>query len=247
MSIVENKHTPWACMHDPNSQLVWWIHSKCACSFYKVIFKKLGWVNSTTNDIDWNTNIVFSHIRNPLAKHRMGIIEWFYFNNKENLLKQNFNNPDFFQMLSEIVHLDVHSMSIKEHLGKENSTKIHWIPIDTKNNHVQDTFDFIEQYSVVSPQDRQLLLNLAPVHVSGSWKKQCNKKLLDIPPTSLIVKSIDFDQWLYDRTTKKNFQPDTYSQRIDYLKSLGMSQQDAELHADQDVMTGEYLNWSFSK
>ena len=247
MSIVENKNTPWLCFQDPNSRLVWWVHSKCACSFYKAVFNLLGWVRSTTADIDWESNIVFSHIRDPLVKHRMGIVEWFYQRRKENMLEENFDNQDFFEMLSEIVYLDIHSMSIREHLGTENSKKIHWIPIDSEQNHLQQTVDFIEQHIAISPSIKKIILNMPPVHVSSQFKKQCNKKLLDIPPTPLITKSIDYDQWLYDRATKKNFEPSTYPQRIEYLKNLGFSQQDAELQADTEVESGEYLNWVFSK
>lgn len=245
MSIVENKNTPWLCFRDPNSRLVWWVHSKCACSFYKTVLNLLGWEQSTTADINWDADIVFSHIRDPLVKHRMGIIEWFYQRNNESMLKENFDNQNFFQMLSEIVYLDIHSMSIREHLGTENSKKIHWIPIDSEQNHLQQTVDFIEQHVTISHSIKEAMLKMPPVHVSKQFKKQCNKKLLDIPPTPLIIKSIDYDQWLYDQATKKNFEPENYLQRIDYLKKLGFSQQDAELHADQDVLTGEYLNWDF--
>ena len=166
MSIVENKNTAWACMRDPQSHLVWWVHSKCACSFYKVIFNELGWVQSTTHDIDWQTAKVFSHIREPLVKHRMGIIEWFFFNHKQSLLTQNFNNSEFFQLLSEVVHIDVHSMSVREHLGQENSQKVHWIAIDTGHNHVQETIDFIQ-----NTKSRNLFQRLIKklIHILGFW------------------------------------------------------------------------------
>ena len=96
MNIVTNAETPWLCLKDPKSKLVYWVHSKCACSFYKKIFAKLNWTETTTTDIDWENDVVFSHIRDPLVKHRIGIIEWFYHHNSEKLLKDNFDNDQFF-------------------------------------------------------------------------------------------------------------------------------------------------------
>ena len=244
MNIVTNAETPWLCLKDPESKLVYWVHSKCACSFYKKIFAKLNWTETTTTDIDWENDVVFSHIRDPLVKHRIGIIEWFYQNNSEKLLKDNFDNNQFFLLLSQATYLDIHSMSIFDHLGKEKSSKIKWIPLDTNVNHVKETVELIEQYATIADNTKEQLLNLAPYHVSTGFKKWCNEKILRIPPTPLIIKSIEYDRWLYDTVTKKNFEPANYSQQIKYLKSQGLTQQQAEQQADNDVQTGNYLNWN---
>ena len=243
MNLVTNEKTPWTYLRDPNSRLTYWVHSKCACSFYKKIFALLGWEEVVTNDIDWDNDIVFSYIRDPLIKHRVGIIEWFYFNNCESILKDNADNDQFFLMLSQAAYLDFHSMSILEHLGKEASSKITWIPIDTEINHIQETINLVEQHRDISNSIKELMLNMSPYHVSTGFKKRCNEKILKIPPVPLIVKSIEYDRFLYDSVTKKNFEPANYSQRIDYLKSQGLTQQQAEQQADHDVQTGDYLNW----
>ena len=242
--LILNNTTPWACFRDGSGPLVYFLNSKCACSFYKKLFNKLNWQVCTTDDIDWNTDIVFSYIRDPIQRHRMGIIEWFYFFKQEELLTKNFDNATFFQLISEAVYLDIHSMSIYEHLG-ENSLTVNWIPVDQPTvNHRNTTLELIEKYSSITDEDKRWFLELAPQHVSGKFKKACINKLLLIPPTSLIIKSIEFDQYLYDRVTKpKNFEPENYQYRIAQLLSSGLSQFDAEKIADQEVAVGQYQNW----
>jgi hypothetical protein len=104
--------------------------------------------------------------------------------------------------------------------------------------------ELIEQYATIADNTKEQLLNLAPYHVSTGFKKWCNEKILRIPPTPLIIKSIEYDRWLYDTVTKKNFEPANYSQQIKYLKSQRLTQQQAEQQADNDVQTGNYLNWN---
>lgn len=223
---------------------MYFVHSKCACSFYKQLFAKLYWQESTSVDIDWELDIVFSHIRDPLEKHRIGIIEWFYFNNAQQILENNATDTSFFLMLSRIAYLDHHSLSIYEHLG-ENSDLVNWIPIDQPEvDHTQHTINLIEQYSKISGDIKNWFLKLPPKHASTGFKKNCYNKLMELPVDPLIIKSIEYDRVLYDRVTKKNYEPANYSQRIKYLKKLGMSQTEAEAAADRDVATGEYLNWN---
>lgn len=241
--LVKNSTTPWACYKDPNSKLVYFVHSKCAGSFYKQLMNELNWQQITSVDVDWNSDIVFSHIRDPLKKHRIGIVEWFYFNNVSETLKNNATDMNFFQMLSHIAYLDHHSLSIYEHLG-DNSRRVNWIPIDQPGvHHEKQTIEFIEQHSQINSNIKNWFLSLPPKHVSDGFKKKCYNILMDLPADPLILKSLEYDRCLYDSVTKKNYEPPTYPQRIDYLKSLGMTQIEAEDSADRDVETGEYLNW----
>lgn len=243
-NIVKNTTTPWLCLKDPGSELIYFVHSKCACSLYKQLFLKLGWKECTTTEIDWANNMVFSYIRDPLEKHRIGIIEWFYYENKIDILKNNANDLNFFTMLSKILFLDCHSMSIYEHLG-DNSALVNWIPIDQSTvDHKQLTIGLIEQYSKIDDDVREWFIKLSPANVSTGFKKECYNKLMELSVDPLIIKSIEYDRCLYDSVTKKLYEPENYSQRINYLKSLGMSQEEAELDADRDVGTGEYINWN---
>lgn len=243
-NIVKNATTPWLCFRDPKSKLVYFLHSKCASTFYRQLFLKLKWKKCTTSEIDWGTDIVFSYIRDPLKKHRIGIIEWFYYNEQSQILENNATDINFFIMLSRIAYLDIHSLSIYEHLG-ENSRLVNWIPIDRPEiDHKQHTIELLEQYSTIDSDTKTWFENLPTNHVSFGFKKECYNKLMKLPVDPLIVKSLEYDNMLYDSVTRKKYEPATYPQRIDYLKSTGMSQEDAETFADRDVDTGEYVNWN---
>lgn len=244
MNIISNHQTPWTVYRDPTSNLVYFVHSKCACSFYKKLYQTLGWNVETTAQVNWNKDYVFSYIRNPLIKHRMGIIEWFYFNNRLELLKDNFNNSDFFRMISEVAYLDFHSLSLYEHLG-DKMFQVKWIPIDVPEiNHRQQTVDLIKLKSSISPNIEEWFLNLPPIHVSTGFKRDCINQLLTYEPTPLIIKSIEQDQCLYDTViTAPGFEPMGYAVRIQQLLDTGMTQAQAEQIADQEVSDLTYLNW----
>jgi hypothetical protein len=248
MNIVINQDTPWQCYRSPDRKLVYWVHSKCACRFYRNIFKRLHWTQSTTADIDWENQIVFSHIRDPLIKQRIGIIEWFYANNCEKLLKDNFEDENFFQLLSEIIYIDHHSMSIYEHLGNQ-SQKIKWIPIDQPNiNHVQLTLDLIKKYLTITEELELWILNATAIGTSTRFKKICNEKLLKLPVHPLIIKSLEYDQCLYDKlVTPTGFEPNTFQLRVQELEATGLSNLDAQKLADIEVESGKYVKWFVEK
>jgi hypothetical protein len=135
-------------------------------------------------------------------------------------------------------------MSIYEHLGK-NSSKIIWIPIDQPTvDHRIVTLELIEKYSLITENIKKWFLELAPQHVSSKFKKDCTNKLLAIPPTPLIIKSIEVDQYLYDRVTApKNFEPANYRYKIAQLELSGLSQIESEKIVDREVELGLYQNW----
>ena len=241
---IKNSNTPWTCYKDPASTLVYFVHSKCACSFYKKLFTKLNWQQCNTNDIDWDKNLVFSYIRNPLEKHRIGVLEWFYYNNKIDLLEQNAHNPDFLLMLSQAVYLDHHSMSIYEHIG-DRARAVKWIPIDQPGvDHRYETIQLIEKESTIDDDTKNWFLSLLPANVSTGLKKDCYNKLMQLPVSPQITKSIDYDKCLYDAvTTASDFEPDNYQDRIKELEKLGYKNAQAQQIADSEVADGKYLNW----
>jgi hypothetical protein len=245
IKLVTNADTPWLCFRDPASPLIYFLHSKCASSFYRQLFDKLNWIECTTHDIDWKRDVVFSYIRDPLVKHRTGIIEWFYMFDQIDLLKKNASDDSFFRLLSEAIYLDVHSMSIYEYLG-DKSLNVHWIPIDIPaRDHRKETIEFLEKYSTISENIKKWILQEPPNHTSTGFKRNCIDKLLKIPPTSLILKSIEYDRYLYDRVTQiPNFEPNNYSLRIQQLLSTGLSQLEAEKIVDREVLFGDYSKWS---
>ena len=244
LKIVQNKTTPWTCYRDPLSPLIYFVHSKCACTFYKELFVKLGWEYCTVHDIDWERHRVFSYIRNPLVKQRIGIVEWFYANNCVSLLEENANNDNFLKLLSEIICIDHHSLSIYDHLG-DKSQLIHWIPIDQPDiDHRQKTIELLEQYSTISTKIKEWFLKRQPVHVSTGFKKEYSNRLMNLPVHQMVVKSIDYDWCLYDKVTRIGFVPDTYQIRIKQLEKTGLTNLQAQEIADKEVESGEYLDWN---
>ena len=243
--IVQNNTTPWLCYRDLSSPLVYFVHSKCACIFYKELFSKLRWEPCTVTDIDWGHNRVFSYIRNPLIKQRIGIIEWFYFNDLVHLLEENASNDNFFKLLSEIGYIDHHSLSIYDHLG-DKSQLVHWIPIDQPSiNHKQKTVELIEQYSTISSEIKEWFLKRLPVHVSTGFKKECCNRLIELPVHPMVTKSIDYDWCLYDSVTKPiGFEPANYQLRVKKLEETGLTNISAQEIADNEVASNEYLNWN---
>jgi hypothetical protein len=96
---------------------------------------------------------------------------------------------------------------------------------------------------MLSDNTKAHLLEYKPYHTSTGFKKDCNQRMLNIPLSPLLIKSLEFDNFLYSQATIKNFEPATYPQRIEWLKKSGLSQAEAETLADKDVLSGQYLNW----
>lgn len=238
--IVTNALTPWACLKHPDRDLFYWVHSKCACSFYKNLLRQLGWIDCTTLDIKWGTSKVFSHIRDPRKKHRTGIIEFFYHHGYTAVLKKNYDDDNFWQMLARVSYLDWHSLTVWEHLN-HNIDHVHWIPIDIDRvNHVDSTLDFIDYTG-----DRNALKKLTKLNVSVGFKKKCVDRLSQIDLDPLLIKYFEKDQQLYDKICRpKDFEPDQYHQKLKNLMSIGIDQIAAEKILDQQVKDGSYLNWS---
>ena len=238
-TLVHNRDTPWLCLRHPMQDIFYWVHSKCACSYYKNILSRLLWKRCTTKDISWGQSKVFSHIRDPIKKHRTGLIEYFYYHKCQHILRDNENNDDFWLMLSRAPWLDVHSMSIWEHLG-EKSDLVNWIPIDKPDfSHLDSTLDYIG-----FTDDRSLMYKQPVINASTGFKKECVNRLLGISPDPLITKYLEQDQQIYDFVIRDpGFEPMKYQQKLSELLRQGVTREFAESILDQDVATGAYLDW----
>jgi hypothetical protein len=238
-TIISNKDTLWLCLRHPEKDIFYWVHSKCASSFYRKILTDLSWKACTTHDIVWGQSTVFSHIRDPLQKHRTGLIEYFYFHRCVEILTRNWDDENFWLMLARTAWLDIHSMSIWQHL-EEKSELIHWIPTDVKwQNHIDSTLDFIEFTG-----DKSKILYSPEKNVSSGFKKECVSRLLEIDPDPLIIKYLEKDRVLYDKVScKPGFEPQEYQQNLEKLLSQGHDRLQAEYILDQQVASGEYLRW----
>ena len=245
VNTIKDSETGWECYRSPDgSGLVYIVHRKCASNTYISLFEKLNWVFTNTTTIDWSREKVFSHIKDPLIKHRKGIVEacnGMY----PGVLNLVLENTNLIQFISHATSFDIHSFTIERMFGK-NATRVYWIPLDTALNHKEATLQFINQNDSLVPQNvADWFLTSAVQHPSTRMKKKLYDLLMQqsVPPE--ILRYIDFDQCLYDSVTKTNFEPATYSQRIMQLKDQGLSQSKAEEVADQEVFNNTYLHWNF--
>lgn len=101
------------CLRKPNSNLVYYRHSKCASSLYYSYLKKLGWIDTNTQKINWESDTVFSHIRDPLVKHRKGIVEYFFHNRNFTHLVNDIINTKLVEVVANIAYLDEYIRSVR--------------------------------------------------------------------------------------------------------------------------------------
>jgi len=106
----------WVYYRSPTSKLIYFVNYKCASTLYQTWFAKIGWkmIQSPPADIDWKNYYVFSYIRDPLIKHRKGIVEFFANQNLLLLLESAIKyDKQWVYIISNIVALDGHSRTIR--------------------------------------------------------------------------------------------------------------------------------------
>ena len=236
---------PWSCYRAGN--LIYFRHFKCATSTYLQLFdKKLKWEHTDTQQIDWDKDKVFSYIRDPLKKHYKGIVEGLtYFPGVFDFFYKT-NDPNDLEFLAQLTSIEPHSYTIHRFFG-DRALNVHWIPIDTTLDHKQATYDFLQQNGYEISKDIQNWFNaLPPANESTEQEKHVFNKLISTSTRPDVQRYIDFDVCLYDSITKnQHFVPHDYKKRILELKQLGNSQTEAELIADAEIKSGQYLLWSY--
>ena len=239
----ENKFV-WECYRSPTSHLVYFAHRKCATCTYIALLTQLNWYPCKSTDIIWDNDLVFAHIKNPLVKHRKGIVEVVAAFDLIDLVMQQ---PDLQRLLVTADRFDVHTCTIQRFFG-HNALKVKWIPIDTDLDHKKETVDLIETYDPpIAEHVKQDFFSNPEANKNPSSPQEVAlyEKLSALPVTPLNAYYLDFDQCLYDYVTKKNFEPPNYDLRILQLKNLGHDQISAEHIADDEVANQEFLNWKF--
>jgi len=238
-------HTPWLCYRSTtNSNLVYFSCNKCASTFYDAFFERLRWEKITTADINWADNFVFSYIRDPLVRHRKGIVEGIFTYYPE--MKQVFvESPQRFKFLANITSIEAHSYSIHRMLGY-NATKIHWIPIDTDLDHRQYTLNILTDHNeIVNHEIKNHFMALNKVNESTVEELNFYNHLADIDPPPEILRYLDFDICLYKKATTPPphiFASKFYATRIQELLEQGLSQEDAEKIVDVEVYNNDNID-----
>jgi hypothetical protein len=238
------KHiSPMACYKHPSLNLVFYPHQKCASTTYRLLFEKLEWIHICITDIDWQQHKVFAHIKDPLVRHRKGIVEGIchYFPEVEDL----FMTPVGSKFLTNITIVESHSYTIEKWLGEDNAVLVHWIPIDTNLDHVKETFNFLEKNGCpVDNSIKKWFENLPKQNESTPNEIKLYNLLMSFETPGEILRYIDFDRCLYGLVLDHyHFEPKNYRARVEQIKLAGFSELEAQHQADSEVSTGQYLNW----
>jgi hypothetical protein len=231
-------HTPWLCYRSTkNANLIYFSCNKCASTFYDEFFKKLNWVKITTQDIDWSEDYVFSYIRNPLVRHRKGIVEGIFTFFPE--MKSVFvDHPERFKFLANLTSIEAHSYSIHRMLG-DNAKHVHWIPIDTELDHKQHTLNILAIHNENIDQETATeLIKSNKVNESTVEEIEFFNQLCSIKTPPEILRYIDFDICLYNKVTTPPphvVAEKYYAERIQELLDQGLLQDAAEKIVDVEV------------
>ena len=198
---ITDKQVPWECWRGPTN-LVYFVHSKCASRTYDLLMRKLGWNISTTQEIDWHNDHVFSLIRDPVVKHRKGIVEYFFYNkDMVTLAKDIIDNPKWATTLSNVTCLDHHSATIYSMLGKD-AELVKWIPIDTAVDHKQVTLDLLEQHGVNISDVKGWFLTLPKENKSTLTETTVFELLSAQPIPHHVLRYLDYDTILYQHVIR---------------------------------------------
>jgi hypothetical protein len=233
-------HVPWLYYRSPkNAKLIYFSCNKCASTFYDAFFEKLNWTKTNTQDINWSEDRVFSYIRNPLVRHRKGIIEgvFVYFPEMKPVF---FGNPERLRFLANLTSIEAHSYSIHRMLG-DTARHIDWIPIDTDLDHRQYTLDILAEHNEnIDQETANWLINADKANVSTVEESELYNQLCSIKTPPEILRYLDFDICLYNKATTPPphiVAGKYYAERIQELLNQGSSQDEAEKIVDVEVFT----------
>jgi hypothetical protein len=231
------------CFKHPTKDLIFFPHPKCASSTYKSFFALLKWTQIDINDINWQQDQVFAHIKEPLTRHRKGIVEGIcnYFPE----VKEMFQTDLGAKFLTNITIVEPHSYTIEKWFGQKHAAMVNWIPIDTDLSHTQLTVDYLEQQGVdIDPAMKAYLSSNPRINKSTDDEIKLYNVLMSYETPGEILRYLDFDMCLYAQVLELyNVEPKHYRSRVDQLKATGLSELQAQAQADQEVETGEFLNW----
>jgi hypothetical protein len=117
---------------------------KCGSEFfYRNFVQTAHWSPMLYEDIDWDQDVVFSYIMDPIKRRHKGLGEYIVANNLQAKL---FHDPEFRKILTHIPYLDEHSASL-HCLYKNVVDKIHWIYLDDDHNvGIDQTEKFLQKH-----------------------------------------------------------------------------------------------------
>lgn len=200
-------------MKSPTNNLVWYRNTKAASSTYQWLFSELGWTDCETETIDWNKDIVFGHIRDPLTRYRKGLVQFFStampFNQEGQpavKITDILNHPDYLVFVTRLRNIDRHCMTLEYMLGPL-AKKVYWIPMDTEFDHKTHTLDLLQFFGEpLASNLKTWWLDSHDRNVARDIDLEFYRQLEKIPMDSALQRFLDFDQCIYD-TARYYFLP----------------------------------------
>ena len=175
---------------------------KCGSTFFYNNLVDWGWEEINFCDIKWQTQIVFSHIMEPVRRRHKAIAEYIFMTNTWDLL---FDNPKIQQFIQRVPLLDSHSVSYHDYYG-QLSWLIDWIPLST--DHEENTA-LTERLLNYGAGTATFKWNADHAHPGHAIKKQIENKLIELwgqdqtEPKEYVDFYLERDQLLYQTVTQQ--------------------------------------------
>jgi hypothetical protein len=148
------------------------------------VLESVGWERILYSSIDWDQDHVFGHIREPIYRRSLGIIEWV---TECGLLDDFVNDPRMSNLLRTVSVIDDHTVPYLDYFGPR-AWKIDWIPLtgDFEQN-IQQTKKLLESHGVVI-DDCQWIQE---TNTSNPLQKQATLKMHQLMEYAMIA-DIDY-------------------------------------------------------
>lgn len=157
---------------------------KCGSEFfYKNFTITAGWTPIQWQDIEWNNDIVFSYIMDPIIRRNKGVSEYLLSIGAEDLI---LNNAIFGQAISQTPCFDEHSACLRDLYGN-HLNDIQWILMDN-NNHalsVDITDQLLEQHSHLP-----IKWQYHYTHTTANYLDKVYNKVVDLWNTDPVIQQI---------------------------------------------------------
>lgn len=132
--------------------LVYLVTLKCASRFFTTVLSRSGWTChgvQTVKDIDWDTSIVFGHIRDPIERRHRAILQYLRYLKLE---EQYLHDSRLQHLLAVATRLDRHGYTYHDMYG-DMAWKVDWIPMwHGHNKTVSLTEKFLLRHRAEIPQ-----------------------------------------------------------------------------------------------
>lgn len=160
--------------------LVYVRNLKCASTFFSNVFESASWQRILYSSINWEQDHVFGHIREPIYRRSLGIVERV---TQCGLLEELINDPRMGNLLRTAPALDEHTIPYLDYFGPQG-WKIDWIPlIGGVDQNILMTKKLLESHNVAI--DNQLWIQ--ETNTSDPLQKQATLKIHQLMEYAMIV------------------------------------------------------------